>query len=210
MSYGLRTRDGRLHGLGLLDGRGLGVYNPPDLAAFGLDPNGGGMHCDPRDVPCVQRQNDASNAYEEAKAKAGWDSNRDDCLANLKLNSGTPEQMAAGLARCNAAYADSAAAAIRLSVAEGMSPESIAWAAPLAVPASVASVPVAARVAAPAAAPVVLKMPAAVVASGAAAESSSTFVLPTVAGFDLTSIPWWGWAAAAGVALFAFGGGRGR
>ncbi len=35
--------------------------------------------------------------------------------------------------------------------------------------------------------------------------------LPMVApGFDLSSIPLWGWAAAAGVALFAFGGGRGR
>jgi hypothetical protein len=196
----------------LIDGRGLGVFNPPDLAAFGLDPNGGGMHCDPRDVSCVQRQNDASNAYEEAKAKAGWDSNRDDCLKNLALNPGTPEQMAAGLARCNAAYADAAKAAIALSAAEGMSPESIAWAAPLAVPVPVASAPVAARAAAPVAAPapVVLNMPAAVVASGGAAESSSTFVLPTVAGFDLSTVPWWGWAAAAGVALFAFGGGRGR
>jgi hypothetical protein len=170
------------------------------------------MHCDPRDVPCVQRQNDASNAYEAAKAKAGWDSNRDDCLANLKLNSGTPEQMAAGLARCNAAYADAAKAAIALNAAEGMSPESIAWAAPSAVPVQVASVPVAARAAAPVAAPAVLNMPAAVVASGGVQSdgASSLAVSPTIGGFDLTSIPWWGWAAAAGVALFAFGGGRGR
>lgn len=29
-------------------------------------------------------------------------------------------------------------------------------------------------------------------------------------GFDFSKIPWWGWAGAAGVALFAFGGGRGR
>jgi len=32
----------------------------------------------------------------------------------------------------------------------------------------------------------------------------------TVGGFDLSKIPVWGWAVAAGVALFAFGGGRGR
>lgn len=43
--------------------------------------------------------------------------------------------------------------------------------------------------------------------SGATSPSVS---LPTVGGFDLSTIPWWGWAGAAGVALFAFGGGRGR
>lgn len=42
-------------------------------------------------------------------------------------------------------------------------------------------------------------------AGGAAASSSST----VIGGFDLSTIPWWGWAGAAGVALFAFGrGGR--
>jgi hypothetical protein len=30
----------------------------------------------------------------------------------------------------------------------------------------------------------------------------------TTAGFDFSTIPWWGWAAGAGVALFAFGGKR--
>jgi hypothetical protein len=30
----------------------------------------------------------------------------------------------------------------------------------------------------------------------------------TIGGFDLSSIPWWGWLAAGGVALFAFGGKR--
>jgi hypothetical protein len=34
------------------------------------------------------------------------------------------------------------------------------------------------------------------------------FTLPTVGGFDLSTIPVWGWAVAAGVALFAFGGKR--
>jgi hypothetical protein len=43
--------------------------------------------------------------------------------------------------------------------------------------------------------------------SSSGASSSST----VIAGFDLSSIPTWGWlAAAAGVAFFAFGGGRGR
>jgi hypothetical protein len=40
---------------------------------------------------------------------------------------------------------------------------------------------------------------------GAAASGGST-----VGGFDLSSIPWWGWALGAGAALFMFGGGRGR
>lgn len=33
----------------------------------------------------------------------------------------------------------------------------------------------------------------------------------SIGGFDLSSVPWWGWAVAGGAALsFAFGGGRGR
>lgn len=31
-----------------------------------------------------------------------------------------------------------------------------------------------------------------------------------IPGFDLSSIPWWGWAAGAGALFFAFGGSRGR
>jgi len=43
----------------------------------------------------------------------------------------------------------------------------------------------------------------------APAPGGSTLVLPVVAGFDLGSIPWWGWAGAAGLAFLAFGkGGR--
>lgn len=41
-------------------------------------------------------------------------------------------------------------------------------------------------------------------APGAAVSTSPT------TGFSFGSIPWWGWAAGVGVALFAFGGGRGR
>lgn len=41
-------------------------------------------------------------------------------------------------------------------------------------------------------------------AGGAAASSSST----VIGGFDLSTIPVWGWVVAAGVALFAFGGKR--
>jgi hypothetical protein len=42
-------------------------------------------------------------------------------------------------------------------------------------------------------------------AAGAAASSSLV-----IGGFDLGSIPWWGWVAGAGAAFFALGGGRGR
>jgi hypothetical protein len=50
--------------------------------------------------------------------------------------------------------------------------------------------------------------PAADAAPGAPAVGG--FVLPTVGGFDLSKIPVWGWAVAAGAAFFLFGGGRGR
>jgi hypothetical protein len=44
---------------------------------------------------------------------------------------------------------------------------------------------------------------------GSTATPGTSVTLPTVGGFDLSTIPWWGWAAAAGVALVAFGkGGR--
>jgi len=47
--------------------------------------------------------------------------------------------------------------------------------------------------------------PAASAAAGALVAASSSM---TIGGFDLSSIPWWGWLAAGGVALFAFGGKR--
>ncbi len=46
--------------------------------------------------------------------------------------------------------------------------------------------------------------------SGSGDGSGSSFHLPTVGGFDLGSVPWWGWAAAAGVGFLALGGNRGR
>lgn len=49
------------------------------------------------------------------------------------------------------------------------------------------------------------KVPAETPAAGSGTPASTT-----VAGFDLSTIPVWGWAVAAGVALFAFGGQRGR
>jgi hypothetical protein len=44
---------------------------------------------------------------------------------------------------------------------------------------------------------------------GAAAGSGSGSDGSTVGGFDLSSIPWWGWAVAAGVAVMAFSGQKG-
>jgi hypothetical protein len=54
--------------------------------------------------------------------------------------------------------------------------------------------------------PAAVQFAPAAAAVGASASASSM----TVGGFDLSAIPWWGWLAAGGVALFAFGGGRGR
>jgi hypothetical protein len=205
MSYGLRTPDG-LHGLGLLDGRlfggsrGLGVFNPPPQPAY--------ENCLPRDVPCTQRNQVLADAYVQAMFKAQADSNRDDCLANLALNPGTPDQNAAGLARCNAAYAAAFTNQAAVNTAEGLSPAM--WAGDMVtMPSSVGTFPIAAPLAA---APVVLQnsdpvyVAPSTVASSAA--GSSTFVLPTIGGFDLSTIPWWGWAGAAGVALVMMKGGR--
>jgi hypothetical protein len=41
-------------------------------------------------------------------------------------------------------------------------------------------------------------------ATGSTATSSTSDT--TIAGFDLSSIPWWGWAIGAGVAIFAMRG----
>ncbi len=46
--------------------------------------------------------------------------------------------------------------------------------------------------------------------SGSGDGSGSSFVAPFGAGFSLASVPWWGWAAAAGVGFLALGGKGGR
>ncbi len=46
--------------------------------------------------------------------------------------------------------------------------------------------------------------------SSSAAGAVASVSLPVIGGFDLNSIPWWGWGIAAGAALYAFGGHRGR
>jgi hypothetical protein len=44
--------------------------------------------------------------------------------------------------------------------------------------------------------------------AGSTATPAQSVSLPTVAGFDLSTIPWWGWLAAGGAALFMMKGGR--
>lgn len=70
----------------------------PDRASYGLDPNGGGFHCSPRDSPCVQQQNDASIAYFQAVADAQTRNNLQQGIANyqISVNAGTitPSQLA--------------------------------------------------------------------------------------------------------------------
>jgi len=61
------------------------------------------------------------------------------------------------------------------------------------------------------AAPAVAKTPAGQVIINSSGVQQPAGGFPSLlSGFDLSSIPWWGWVGAGAVVLFAFGGGRGR
>lgn len=189
MSYGLRGCDGRVHG--------LGVFNPPAPPTF-IDPGY------PPDPAIVAQNTLNNNRYQVAIAGAQTQNNLDQCRANAQ-NALPGAQRTAVLASCDQVYADAGAYAAESAATpvtwntgggspipfEGNQPATAALAAQRA-----------------AVAPAVTA-PAATVAEGAPV-LGQTLTLPTVGGFDLSLIPWWGWLAAGGVALFAFGGGRGR
>ncbi len=70
----------------------------PSMASYGLDPGGGGFHCDPMDSACVASQNIASNTYVAAVAGAQVANNRQRELDNyrISIDAGviTPAQLA--------------------------------------------------------------------------------------------------------------------
>lgn len=84
--------------------RGFGVWNPPNRADYGLDPGGGGMHCDPRDVACVLEQTAAGNAFDLAMSQAQAQNNLDTCMSNAE-NATSQAQYDATVARCQGQFA---------------------------------------------------------------------------------------------------------
>lgn len=85
MSYALRGRDGRLHG--------LGVFNLPSRPTW-IDPGY------PADPAIVARNTAASDAFELAVQQEQAGSNFDQCALNAQ-NANSPEQYAEVMARCN-------------------------------------------------------------------------------------------------------------
>jgi hypothetical protein len=149
-----------------------------------------------------------NDAYQVAMEGATAQNNFDQCAQNAE-NANSPEQYADVMARCNQAYQN--AGAYVASTAD--TPVSWYGGGGSVAPFVGVNVPVkpAPKMAASAPAPspgtLAPVMPA---AAPGAPLLSPTFSLPTVGGFDLPSIPWWGWGLAAGAAFLAFGGARGR
>lgn len=228
MSYGIRSRNGSVHGLGIFNPRsvgGLGVWSPPALATYGLDPGGGGMHCDPLDSGCVAQQNAASNAYVQAVQQAQVVNNYDQCAANAQ-NANSQEQYDSTMARCEGQAAIQSAPqagdvatipARTVPYVTPVQPVTVAapwvnqpavqpWSGSVASGAGAGSQALAPVTSAPVSTAVVKQAaPLSTATAGTAAAISTPLV---VGGFDLSTIPWWGWAGAAAVAFFAFGKGR--
>jgi hypothetical protein len=198
MSYGLRGHNGRISGLGIFNPAGLG-FDYYDL----LKSAGGTQTCDPRDSACVAQNEQITDAV-----RALWTSqymtNPDvanqavpDVSVNLQTSPAALQQYMQNIPVTSET----------ISVDGGPVQTAAQW---LAGPVAPAPVVKAVAPAAKASAPAPAAGPSAVPAAEGAPALSSSLSLPTVGGFDLSSIPWWGWAGAAGVALFMFGGGRGR
>lgn len=68
-------------------GEGLGLVSKAD---YGLDPNGGGFHCDAMDGACVARQAIASDKYNRAAELDLSQTNFDTCMSNAALSVGQP------------------------------------------------------------------------------------------------------------------------
>lgn len=198
--------------------RGLGLFDAPSRADFGLDPNGGGMHCDARDGVCVVRQNDGSNAYVRAVDIEQASNNYDQCELNAQ-NANSQAQFDEVMARCRQQAAIQAAPDVPTTTyyTPGM-PLSYSPGGP-AIPAPTYTVPSWAVTQPAFTHPISLAPPVPVSnGGGAATPPASTpspapgvtlqarVTPPTSTGFDFSAIPVWGWAAAAGLALFAFGG----
>jgi hypothetical protein len=178
---------------GMRNGLGFDYY---DLLASA----GGVQQCDARDSACV-----ASNEQITDAVRALWTNKymTDPNTANLPAPP-VNVQVDASPAALAQFMNNQAVTDTRVQVQGGPSyseAQLVAAKAPVSIlPATPQTVPVAAVVnSIPAVPPTLPATPG---------SPGSGFTLPTVDGFDLSSIPWWGWAAGAGVALMAFGGGR--
>lgn len=191
MSYYLRGSDGEVSGLGALGAVPAPVYEI----------------CTPFDAPCVKRNLILGDAWEAAKLAADNAQHLDWCL-----NSSQYDPKA-----CRATYGPGGsidATANAGQPVQGYVPQTAAY----------VQGPPAAPAVAPAATPGYSAVSAPAVPAGSAAANpalsaqaagtqqvlvqSTAGNSATVGGFDLSTIPWWGWLAAGGAALLMMKGGR--
>lgn len=211
MSYGLRGHNGRISGLGIFNPQGLG-FDYYDL----LKSAGGTQACDPRDSACVAQNEQITDAV-----RALWTSQY---MTNPDVANQPVPDVSVGVdtsARAFQSFMQNVPVTSEtISVDSGPAYSAAQYlAAPAPAPAPIVKAPAPAPVAAPIAAPVAraaasptaAPAPSASPAAEGAPALSSSVSLPTVGGFDLSSIPIWAWVGAGALALFAFsGGGRGR
>jgi hypothetical protein len=239
MPYGLRGLGGRVYGLGdctATDPSGCaGPYSSPMANyAYQLNLQNTGQGpppapytppsqpvnkvCQPWDTACVEGNVTQQVAYQQAVGQAQAVSNLDQCLANgttpavcnarwpagysgeVPFTNLTPAQQAGAMQT----PAQAAAATQTIFNQQAADLLKIGAAAP-------GGLPVAAPI--PQTGSPITSTSGSGVPAGSAAEGSPTFTSTlqtgTSSGFSLSSIPWWGWAAAAGVGFLALNkGGR--
>lgn len=183
---------------------GLSAFNPPARPVW-VDPGY------PPDPAIVAANTAANDAYQVAMQQEQAGANFDQCALNAQ-NANSPEQYAEVMARCQ--QQAEIQAAPMTPVVRYYDPVT-KTVTPVGGTPGPTPIPVAVQPAAPTpqwAPPPIAARPAVVAGEPGATSTLApvTGGLPTVAGFDLSKIPWWGWAAAAGAVVFMFGGGRGR
>jgi hypothetical protein len=83
-------------GVRLTSDNGVNIPVPISRADFGLDPQGGGMHCSPMDSGCVERQTLATDKYIQAIADWQITNNKAGVVQNTPTSIGAPMAAAGG------------------------------------------------------------------------------------------------------------------
>lgn len=175
--------------------RGLGVAA---LSYYDLLAQADLQNCDPRDSACV-----SNNVAKQAAVEDLW--------VNRFITTGAPAGTVLTFnpqtqAQVNEFYNPTNVSGGNVVDTRGIMQVSVPAPIPPAVVIPPAPVPVAAKVPTVVTTPTTstsgVQMPPGTSSAAGAAASSSL----VIAGFDLASIPWWGWLAGAGAAVFAFKG----
>ena len=188
----------------LLAGRGLGVLQYADLLAQANLQN-----CDPNDWACV-----SNNTAKQAAVEDFWVQHMatgvpdDTQLSFAPQTTQEVQEFHAPTAGQGGNVVDTRGV-LYVSAPDLPPPQVQPPAAVPPPPAPVAKTPVPAASSSSAAQPSGAQSPAQPGAQGAPPLSSSLQLPNDVGGFSLSSVPWWGWAGAAAVAIFALGGHRG-